>query len=901
MVEAMDLRTANLLRERQVIRLVFPTNDRLLVQELNKIPYLKQTNGAWETPYSQDTIALLKRLNFVFSNSFNNPTKTPSSEPRTRHNNHSEPFNEKLKLYNFQKEGVQFIEKCRGRALIADEMGLGKTVQALAWLKNHQDFRPVLIICPASLKMNWQREIYRWMGVQAEILSGTTPRRFHKEIVIINYDILPYWVEYIRAENFTAVVVDECFPAGTKIQTPKGNKNIEELKVGDVVYNATGIGYIKAINSRTTNDLIRIHLNNNTFIDVTPNHPFFTEIGWVCANELKNNTKLFCRSNIFNIFANNIRLKKYGKEKMCSLRGGVYTSNRENTILRNILFSEMENVSAGNKESCLQFKNFRKNKFKIKRKLQTKSGNSQTIINTYEIKQPFKKSGNNRKNQSTLEKIWTPNTTTKIERRKWETTSTSTKSSMGCFRATMENGISNTNKKIMGYGISDLLQSGYSTTKIQNLDRSRRMVTRIARQNRKRQKERNAFGNVRVERIEILKSRNNEQLTECTVYNLQVSGHPSYYANEVLVHNCHYIKNNSAKRTKAFKRIVKTIPKLVALSGTPIENKPVEIYNIVQAINPLLFPNFILFAHEYCGAKKTPFGWDFSGATNSKKLHNILKSTIMIRRKKIDVLSELPPKHVVKVSLKIDNKTEYKKAENEFIRFLQEKFNRPLDDELKNELKQFANRHKIGVSDELTDDEIQLLKENKFEKIAAAPILAQIEILKQLAIKGKLKQITDWIEDFLESGEKLVVFGIHRKTVDFLFEKFPTAVKIDGSTSQIQRQKAVDRFQTDPNVKLFIGNIRAAGVGITLTAASNAAIIEFPWSPGELVQASDRIHRITQTKQVTIYNLVGAGTIEERIIDLLKAKSNVISQVLDGRVYEDKSILMELINIYRRK
>lgn len=573
MVEAMDLRTANLLRERQVIRLVFPTNDRLLVQELNKIPYLEQTNGAWETPYSQDTIALLKRLNFVFSNSFNNPTKAPSSEPRTRHNNYSEPFNEKLKLYNFQKEGVQFIEKCRGRALIADEMGLGKTVQALAWLKNHQDFRPVLIICPASLKMNWQREIYRWMGVQAEILSGTTPRRFHNEIVIINYDILPYWVEYIRAENFTAVVVDEA----------------------------------------------------------------------------------------------------------------------------------------------------------------------------------------------------------------------------------------------------------------------------------------------------------------------------------------HYIKNNSAKRTKAFKRIVKTIPKLVALSGTPIENKPVEIYNIVQAINPLLFPNFILFAHEYCGAKKTPFGWDFSGATNSKKLHHILKSTIMIRRKKIDVLSELPPKHVVKVSLKIDNKTEYKKAENEFIRFLQEKFNRPLDDELKNELKQFANRHKIGVSDELTDDEIQLLKENKFEKVAAAPILAQIEILKQLAIKGKLKQITDWIEDFLESGEKLVVFGIHRKTVDFLFEKFPTAVKIDGSTSQIQRQKAVDRFQTDPNVKLFIGNIRAAGVGITLTAASNAAIIEFPWSPGELVQASDRIHRITQTKQVTIYNLVGAGTIEERIIDLLKAKSNVISQVLDGRVYEDKSILMELINIYRTK
>ena len=188
----------------------------------------------------------------------------------------------------------------------------------------------------------------------------------------------------------------------------------------------------------------------------------------------------------------------------------------------------------------------------------------------------------------------------------------------------------------------------------------------------------------------------------------------------------------------------------------------------------------------------------------------------------------------------------------------------------------------------------------KLRSSTTAPILSQIEILKQLSIQGKLNQIVDWIETFLESGQKLVVFAIHTKTIDYLMKQFPTAVKIDGSVSQKQRQNAVDKFQHDPDTRLFVGNIHAAGIGITLTAASNAAIIEFPWSPGELVQASDRIHRITQTKQVTIWNLVGAETIEERIIDLLKVKENVINHVLDGKTYEDKSILMGLIESYRK-
>jgi SWI/SNF-related matrix-associated actin-dependent regulator 1 of chromatin subfamily A len=129
---------------------------------------------------------------------------------------------------------------------------------------------------------------------------------------------------------------------------------------------------------------------------------------------------------------------------------------------------------------------------------------------------------------------------------------------------------------------------------------------------------------------------------------------------------------------------------------------------------------------------------------------------------------------------------------------------------------------------------------------------------------------------------------------------FPKAVKIDGSVSPSQRQKIVEQFQNDPNTKLFIGNIEAAGVGITLTAASNAAILEFPWKPSTLNQAMDRIHRITQTKQVTIWQLVAVDTIEEKIIDLLKKKENIVANVLDGKMYVDESIFMDLIESYRK-
>jgi SWI/SNF-related matrix-associated actin-dependent regulator 1 of chromatin subfamily A len=327
---------------------------------------------------------------------------------------------------------------------------------------------------------------------------------------------------------------------------------------------------------------------------------------------------------------------------------------------------------------------------------------------------------------------------------------------------------------------------------------------------------------------------------------------------------CHYFKNNTAQRTKAVKKLAKGIPHVLCLSGTPIVNRPVEIYNAVHIIDPSLFSNRWFFLQRYCGAKYNGYGWDFNGATNTQELHDKLTNSIMIRRLKKDVLQDLPDKTYSFVPIELTDENEYKEAESNFINYIQQ------------------TKGKAAA-----------------ERAGNAEILTEIETLKQVAVKNKMKQTIEWIQDFIDSGNKLVVFAIHRFVIDELMKAFnEKTVKIDGSVLLTKRQKTVDKFQTNPNIHLFIGNIKAAGVGITLTAASNVVFLELPWTPGELTQAEDRCHRIGQNDKVNIYYLLANNTIEEQIAELLDKKRKVLDSVLDGKDTEQESLLTQLINKY---
>jgi len=175
---------------------------------------------------------------------------------------------------------------------------------------------------------------------------------------------------------------------------------------------------------------------------------------------------------------------------------------------------------------------------------------------------------------------------------------------------------------------------------------------------------------------------------------------------------------------------------------------------------------------------------------------------------------------------------------------------------------------------------LQAIDPDKAARAQNAEALAKIEALKQLAIKGKIKMAIQWIRDYLDSDGKLVVFCTHRSTVDSLMEEFgDVAVKVDGSVSGKARDEAVQAFQTRPDIRLFVGNMKAAGVGLTLTAASSAVFLELGWGPGDHTQAEDRIHRIGQEADaVNIYYLIAEGTIEEQIMGLIDKKRLVLAR-----------------------
>lgn len=333
----------------------------------------------------------------------------------------------------------------------------------------------------------------------------------------------------------------------------------------------------------------------------------------------------------------------------------------------------------------------------------------------------------------------------------------------------------------------------------------------------------------------------------------------------LIADECHLFKNNKAQRTKAVKQLGKHIPHIICLSGTPIINRPIEIFNAIKLIDPTVVKSYWQYGHRYCGARHNGFGWDFNGATNTEELHQILTNSIMIRRLKEDVLPELPEKTHCFIPIELENKAEYKFAERNFILWL-------------NDLK--------GAE--------------AAERASNAQALAEVEALKQLAVKGKLRLCIEWIRNVLITENKLVVFATHKFVIAALMEEFgKIAVKIDGSVSAANRQKAVDKFQTNSEVRLFVGNLKAAGVGITLTAASKVAILEWPWTPGELAQAPDRLHRIGQKNKVFVYYLMANGTIEEKIALLLDKKRKVLDAVLDGKELDQTSLLTELMNEYK--
>lgn len=338
----------------------------------------------------------------------------------------------------------------------------------------------------------------------------------------------------------------------------------------------------------------------------------------------------------------------------------------------------------------------------------------------------------------------------------------------------------------------------------------------------------------------------------------------------LIIDECHYQKSSKAKRTKAIHKLVRqvNIPHVIAISGTPLTNRPAELFTTLHLLWPMNFPTFHAFGWRYCKPKRRPWGWEFNGASHLDELHESLLNLGMIRRLKKDVLTELPDKirQVIPCSLK--RIKEYEEAQRDFISWL---------------------RKESAV---------------KADKAAQAEAITKLGYLKRFAAKLKMGFVKKWVDDFLEREDgKLVLFCTHRKIIRKLHKRYKEiSVVVDGSVTGKKRKYAIEQFQTNKKTRIFIGNIKAAGVGIDLWAASVCAFVELDWVPGNHTQAEDRLHRIGQKKVVMVYYLIAKKTIEEKLCKIIQQKQEVLTNTLDGKkVKNDFNVFSKLQKILLKK
>lgn len=312
----------------------------------------------------------------------------------------------------------------------------------------------------------------------------------------------------------------------------------------------------------------------------------------------------------------------------------------------------------------------------------------------------------------------------------------------------------------------------------------------------------------------------------------------------------HYLAGRESLRTRNVLGIGGPFDRaeyICCLSGTPAQNRPVEIFPVASRLNSeaLGFRTFREFGQYFAEEKRNAFTGriEYVGSRNEHELGRRLRSSIMVRRDKASVLKDLPPKTRRAIYLDTDDAVE-----------------------------SLVSREALLYDDFLAGKKLDLDRSD-----SAMRVRVQLAILKT-------KQVIEYAKMILTTEEKICIFGMHRQLLTEVFlglAKYNPRV-ISGATNPKNRQGRVDDFQNDPSVRVFVGSVQAAGVGITLTASSYSIHAEASWVPGENIQAEDRQHRIGQRNHVICDYLIYPRSVDEKVLCAIGDKASKISLCLDS-------------------
>lgn len=326
----------------------------------------------------------------------------------------------------------------------------------------------------------------------------------------------------------------------------------------------------------------------------------------------------------------------------------------------------------------------------------------------------------------------------------------------------------------------------------------------------------------------------------------------------VIIDESHKCKSNKTQQSKFVQGIAQGKEYVLELTGTPVVNNNMDLLQQLNIMGRLEeFGGYTKFVGRYCAG--------FNKSSHLKELNFRLRKSCFFRRQKKDVLTQLPDKTRSYLVTDISNRREYNDAERDILKYL----------------KDYTN----------ADNE-------KILKALRGAIMVKMGILKQVSARGKIDSAVEVIHNTIDGGEKLIVFCFLKEVVAALKSEFPEAVTVTGDDNDKQKQRAVDQFQENAACKLIILNYRSGGTGLTLTAASNVLFVEFPWTYSDCCQAEDRAHRNGQKNAVTCTYLLGSGTIDEYMFNLIQTKKEISNGVTgtDDETHEKISQQQMVVN-----
>lgn len=329
----------------------------------------------------------------------------------------------------------------------------------------------------------------------------------------------------------------------------------------------------------------------------------------------------------------------------------------------------------------------------------------------------------------------------------------------------------------------------------------------------------------------------------------------------VVIDESHKCKSTKTQQSKFVEGICRGKEYILELTGTPVVNDNTDLIQQLKIMGRLEdFGGYKNYVERFCNGPRK--------ASNLKELNWRLWTSCFFRREKAKVLTQLPDKTRQYIEMDITTRDEYRKAEADLINYL----------------RQYKGK---------TDKEI--------EKSMRGEVMVRMGILKAISARGKIRAAAEFIHDVIDGGEKLIVFAFLKEVVLEMKKLFPEAVTVTGEDNVKQKQAAVDAFQNDPECKLIILNYKSGGTGLTLTASSRVAFIEFPWTFSDCEQAEDRAHRNGQKNNVNCYYFLGKDTIDEYMYKVIQTKKDIANGVTGTDDVVKENVVDMAMNLFRDK